>query len=259
VTSTTSTCPYCYGDIPSAALACRHCGRDVSLLRKLLTEIEELKSENETLKISLGNFEKTEDSSSQQLIPEQLTASQTEPTRKSWPLWTAGGFTVLLLGLMHWVLFFLYDTPVVVFRIVTFCIPIALGIWAGSHGRSFWLFELVQVLVIGIISVFSMLSITHLIDVVPLWPQNLRDWRETIEYSISISLALLTGLLARSAYERWKLRKSVDSKLFLLQRDEKGHLKLEKLTSDLQQFIAAVAPLASGAMAVYSALKSLLG
>ncbi len=256
---TTTPCPYCLGDIPSQALACRHCGRDVSLLLKLLAEIEELKVANATLNSSLGHLDKPEDSSPADLISDPLSSPPIEHKHTAWPLWLAGVLTVISLAFLHWLLFFIYDTPVVVFRIITFCVPIALGLWAASRGRTFWLYEFAQVLVIGMVSVYAMLHITHHLDNVPLWPQNLRDWRETIEYSLSISLALLTGLLAWRAHARWNQAKGVGSKMFLLQRDEKGHLKLEQLTTDVQQLISTVAPVVSGGMAVYSALKSLLG
>jgi hypothetical protein len=258
VTTSTASCPYCLSDIPSTALVCRHCGRDVSLFRTLLTEIEQLKLENQSLKISLENFEKLGGSSLPDLISDQQISNSAVQHHSTWPLWTAGGLTVMVLALLHWFLFFVYDTPVVVFRVVTFCVPIALGFWAGSRGRSFWLYEWSLALMTGMLSVCAMLYITHYIDEVPLWPQNLRDWRETVEYSVSIALALLTGLLAWGAYERWRRTQANGGTLFLLQRDDKGRLKLEQLTSDVQHLIATIAPLVSGATAVYSALKSLL-
>ena len=255
---TTIPCAYCLSEIPSQALVCRHCARDVSLFKTLQAEIAKLENDNQTLRLSLENFEKLEGQTLEEILPRTASESSTEKSPKSWPIWLSGLITIFILGGLHWTLFFLYDTPVVVFRVVTFCIPILLGFLAGSLGRSFWLHEWAVALITGIASVYMMLSITHHIDEVPLWPQNLRDWRETIEYSLSISLALLTGLLTWGAYEKWKITQLSGKALFLLQRDEKGRLKLEQLTSDVQHLIATLAPIFSGAMAVYSALKSLL-
>jgi hypothetical protein len=253
-----TSCPYCLSDIPSQALVCRQCTRDVSLFKTLQAEITKLKNDNQSLKRSLENFEKLEGQTLDQILPGPFPASATEQLPKNWPIWLAGFITVFILGCLHWMLFFLYDTPVVVFRVTTFCIPVLLGFMAGSLGRSFWLHEWSVALIAGIASVVLMLNITHHIDEVPLWPQNLRDWRETIEYSLSISLALLTGLLSWGAYEKWRHTQLTGNVLFLLQRDEQGRLKLEQLTSNIQHLIATVAPIFSGAMAVYSALKSLL-
>ena len=258
MSSPSTSCPYCLSDIPSLALVCRHCARDVSLFKTLQAEIARLESDNQSLKLSLENFEKLEGQTLDQILPSVAPDVTPEKLPKVWPIWLGGLITVVVLGCLHWTLFFLYDTPVVVFRVVTFCIPVILGFMAGSIGRGFWLYEWFVALITGVVSVYLMLNITHHIDDVPLWPQNLRDWRETIEYSLSISLALLTGLLSWGAYEKWRRTQLTGKALFLLQRDGQGRLKLEQLTSDIQHLIATVAPIFSGAMAVYSALKSLL-
>ena len=256
--SSITSCPYCLSDISAQALVCRHCARDVSLFKTLQAEIARLENDNQALKLSLENFEKLEGQTLDQILPSPPSDVAPPQLSKTWPIWLSGLVTVFVLGCLHWTLFFLYDTPVVVFRVVTFCIPVLLGFMAGSIGRSFWIHEWFVALITGIASVYLMLNITHHIDGVPLWPQNLRDWRETIEYSLSISLALLTGLLSWGAYDKWRRTQLTGKALFLLQRDEHGRLKLEQLTSDIQHLMATVAPIFSGAMAVYSALKSLL-
>jgi len=258
VVDTTAACPYCLSDISSQALVCRHCSRDVSLFRTLLDEIDRLKNENLTQKNSLEAFQNLQADSLLEVVPAQQETAPSPRLQRAWPLWGAGVLTVLTLGCLHWLLFFVYDTPVVVFRIVTFCVPVALGFWAGSQSRCFWLYQLGIALVTGVASVFVMLSITHQIDQVPLWPQDFREWRETIEYLLSIALALLTGFWAWSASARWKRTRPNGGTLFLLQRDEKGRLKLEQLSSDVQLLIATLAPFVSGVMAVYAAVKSFL-
>ena len=259
VVDTTAACPYCLSDISSQALVCRHCSRDVSLFRTLLDEIDRLKNENLTQKISLEAFQNLQTGSLLEVLPAQQEPAPSPRLQRAWPIWGAGVLTILTLGCLHWLLFFVYDTPVVVFRIVTFCVPVALGFWAGSQSRCFWLYQLGIALVTGVASVFVMLSITHQIDQVPLWPQDFREWRETVEYLLSIALALLTGFWAWSASARWKRTRPNGGTLFLLQRDEKGRLKLEQLSSDVQLLIATLAPFVSGVMAVYAAVKSLLG
>jgi hypothetical protein len=258
VVDATAACPYCLSDIPSQALVCRHCSRDVSLFRTLLDEIDRLKNENLTQKNSLEAFQNLHGGSLLEVVPAQQETAPSPRLQRAWPLWGAGVLTVLTLGCLHWLLFFVYDTPVVVFRIVTFCVPVALGFWAGSQSRYFWLYQVCIAMLTGIASVFVMLSITHQIDQVPLWPQDFREWRETVEYLLSIALALLTGFWAWSASARWKRTRPNGGTLFLLQRDEKGRLKLEQLSSDVQLLIATLAPFVSGVMAVYAAVKSFL-
>jgi hypothetical protein len=237
---------------------CRHCTRDVSVFRALLDELQTLRQENLALQSSRSN---SANAGGSEAVPcaEAAPAPNTGPPRRTWPVGVAALATVLMLGVLHWVLFFLYDTPVVAFRILTFFVPIGAGIWAARAGRSFWLSEWAISLLAGITSVVLMLHITHLVDGVPLWPQDLRDWRETVEYATSISLAMITGLLAQQAYVRWQLAQQSEATLFKWQRDGQGRLKLEKLTSDVQDLVSTLAPVVSGVMAVYSALKSLWG
>ena len=46
---------------------------------------------------------------------------------------------------------------------------------------------------IGLLGVAGMLAVVAYTDNVPILPDNFVDWRETIEYSISIALANVTG------------------------------------------------------------------
>lgn len=251
-------CPYCLSDIPSQALVCRHCSRDVSLFQKLLADIEALRVENRSLQASLEAAEKIQN---EPVLPaKQPPAPSESPPLPSTtrPLWVAAFWSVLLLGLLHWILFFLYDTPVLVFRLVTIVVPVLLGFWAAGRGRCFWLYQWGIALLASGASVLLMLSITHHIDAVPLWPQNLREWRETLEYLLSIALAMVTGVLVRQAAECWRQNQRTQARWFILQRDDQGRLRLEQLTAEVQNLVTALAPIFSGVMAVYAALKSFL-
>lgn len=62
-----------------------------------------------------------------------------------------------------------------------------MGLWIGFRGA------LVLGTTTAILSVFGMLAVVGYIDRVPVLPQSLRDWRETIEYALSIALSYGTG------------------------------------------------------------------
>ena len=50
-------------------------------------------------------------------------------------------------------------------------------------------------LIVGVVAVAGMTAIIGYIDEIPVMPQNAQEWRETIEYATSITLATLTGYL----------------------------------------------------------------
>ena len=270
----TVACPYCLGDIAPQALACRHCTRDLSLFQPLIRQLQaqgmrldQMQAQLEHLTQSLALVQQTPAHS--QLL--QAVAGIDTPVQAPPPsvaanagLWLAPVLTVGVLSLAHWVFLFVYDTPVLYFRVITFFVPVLLGLWAGlGRARAGWLNAMLAVLA-GVCSVASMLWITHWIDGVAWLPQDLREWRETVEYAFSIMLAFYTGHLAVSTYTRWKSTQANSAGvktgvLLLLQKDESGKLKLEQLSSNLVQLATSLAPIFSGAMALYSALKSVLG
>ncbi len=270
----TISCPYCLGDIAPQALACRHCTRDVSLFQPLIRQLQAQGLRLERLQSQLDHLNQSFAQMQQAPVHGQLlqaAASMDIPAQATPPglaanagLWLAPVLTVGLLSLAHWVFLFVYDTPVLYFRVVTFFVPVLLGLWAGQgRVRPGWLYAVLALLA-GICSVASMLWISHWIDGVAWLPQDMREWRETVEYAFSIMLAFFTGHLAVSTYQRWKLTQANSAGvktgvLLLLQRDASGKLKLEQLSSNLVQLATSLAPIFSGAMALYSGLKSVLG
>jgi hypothetical protein len=274
VSETTVSCPYCLGDIAPQALACRHCTRDLSLFKPLMGQLQAqgarldaMQAQLDSLAQSLAQVQQAPAHS--QIL--QAVASIDTPVQAPPPgfaanagLWLAPLLTVGVLSLAHWVFLFVYDTPVLYFRVITFFVPVLLGLWAGQgRVRPGWVYALLAVLA-GVCSVASMLWITHAIDGVAWLPQDLREWRETVEYAFSIMLAFFTGHLAISTYSRWKLTRANNGGvktgvLLLLQKDENGKLKLEQLSSSLVELATSLAPIFSGAMALYSGLKSVLG
>jgi len=274
VSETTVSCPYCLGDIAPQALACRHCTRDLSLFKPLMGQLlaqgarlDAMQAQLDSLAQSLAQVQQAPAHS--QIL--QAVASIDTPVQAPPPgfaanagLWLAPLLTVGVLSLAHWVFLFVYDTPVLYFRVITFFVPVLLGLWAGQgRVRPGWVYALLAVLA-GVCSVASMLWITHAIDGVAWLPQDLREWRETVEYAFSIMLAFFTGHLAISTYSRWKLTRANNGGvktgvLLLLQKDENGKLKLEQLSSSLVELATSLAPIFSGAMALYSGLKSVLG
>jgi hypothetical protein len=105
-----------------------------------------------------------------------------------------------------------------------------------------------------------MLSITAYIDAVPLWPNNARDWRETLEYTAAIGLAFYTGYLMSRWVALWSQKQNnIINLRVLLERDDKGQFKIAEISNQVQSLITAAAPLVSAGVALYSGLKAFTG
>jgi len=276
VSTTTVPCPYCLGDIAPQAQACKHCTRDLSLFKPILQHVHALEERLTQTQQEMAHLAAALEQIQDTLLNKALAhaASETDssaPVADAAPagsgqerLWLAPVVTVAALSIAHWVLLFILDTPLVFFRVMTFFIPVLMGLWAAKGiSARFWVFGLMGA-VIGVASVTSMLWVSHYIDSVPWAPQDLREWRETLEYGLSITLAFLTGYLVVNGFARCQAHKAKGSPvktrvLLLFQRDASGKLKIKQISENLIQIATTLAPAVSGAVGLYSAVKSVLG
>jgi hypothetical protein len=165
-----------------------------------------------------------------------------------------------LLDLLHWILLFIYDTNLLVLRVITVVIPMVVGLIVFRKIRIHWLISLMGALFLGVLSVFGMLAITTAIDGVPLLPESIREWREVGEYCFAISCSFITGLLI----ENWRVahqintRKNISLSL-LIERDETGKFKAPEWTGQIESMFTAAAPFISAGTAILSGVKVFVG
>lgn len=252
-------CPFCQNPVLPKAYVCGHCGRDLVPWLSLLTQLDRQSQKIERLEKALGLPPGDSTGPTQVQAPAQVDLPDPPPV-----LWHAQRLlmgailTGMALFLAHWLLLFVYDAPALLLRVVTMLAPLGVALALNARGDVDWRSNLLAALILSIGSVAGMLAITAWIDDVAWLPTSKRDWIETFEYAVSIKLAWVTGHLVGLALNKGQ-RLMHDKRQ--LTRSSLGQVapRISDVSEQLQKLAAAAAPVASGLVAAYSGLKSLMG
>jgi hypothetical protein len=174
-------CPFCAESVKEEAIVCRHCSRDLRVARPIMLEIHAIVSELDRLQRELGG------------VNAKLARARF-PLRH---LVSDFAFYVLvpvvLLVVVHIVVTIVLDVTPLYLRLASVLIPLPFGValhelrkigYRGAIGIGF---------LTGTVAVACMLVVTGLNDKVAIVPDSWLDWREAIEYIVSIALAFGTG------------------------------------------------------------------
>jgi hypothetical protein len=108
-----------------------------------------------------------------------------------------GGIYVLLPSLLllaaHVLVTVTLNVSPLYLRIASVLIPMPFGMAAFALNKIGYRGAFGLGLLTAIVSVTGMLAIVAYIDGAPMIPDSWREWRETVEYGLSIALAFLTG------------------------------------------------------------------
>jgi len=275
-------CPYCVSEIADEALACPRCAHDLYLFKPLLAKIEELEKtvKEQSRALAAGSTERIAaleqelaamKAAQADLVPMEveIAAPRAAPKESSADYYVAllkvlVPALVLLLA-AHGVLLFMYDVKPLYLRVATIIIPMPFGFLLAMHHPGRLGTSAAAGFATAILAVLGMLTITATIDKVPLLPHEAREWRETLEYVLSIGLAFTTGFMAGEFLPalRQQQQKPPNRVVLLISkamvRDDEGQLGIVKAYQRVDKLVKTATPAITGAASFYAGIKSFLG
>lgn len=255
-------CPYCTSNVDETALACPYCTRDLQLVKRLLERIEDL--ERRLAEAGLPDVDLPAAETPDGLQVAEEDGWQTPPPRYL-PSLLATLFPALaLLVAAHGVLLFLFDVNPLYLRLTSMLIPAPFGFALFRRYPGQLRLSALAGFGMACVAVWGMSTVTALIDHVPVWPQDVREAREVLEYALSIGLAFLTGLLLGLAVHRQRRGRQQSGLIvrlltLLFVKDTRGQSGIERLHRQVQPIINIVTPLVTALASLYTGIKVLLG
>ena len=259
-------CPYCLSEVSEEAYVCKTCSRDLYLFKPLMAKVADLESQlaavpsPELYELRIAELE-------------QLLDEQNQRLEKKSPFQWISDIAVylliplLLLLLAHWLIVVVYDTKMLYLRIISMVLPLPFA-YALFNKSAYKLFPwFIGVIFLAISSVIGMSWITSLVDKTPIWPQNLFEWKEVLEYSASIAFSFLTGMLlgrvsylAKQRARRAGLVSSMMKVASLNLKDGGASIKnVHGLMKALQEYGGTIVALGTTAVSIYTGLKGIIG
>src|ERR1700730_12869169 len=179
-------CPFCTETIKDEALACKHCSRDLRVVRPVLLEIQDIVAELDRLR-------------------RELDRAGARLQRTKHPIRYSALLTALyvvapavLLVAAHIVVTIVLNVTPLYLRLASIIIPLPFGLAIHTREKIRIRGPLLVGTVTAILAILCMLTVTGVNDDVPIIPGPWIEWREAIEYAVSIALAFVTGTILGS-------------------------------------------------------------
>jgi hypothetical protein len=251
-------CPFCVETIRDEALVCKNCTRDLSLVRPVIFEIQEIIAELDVLQRELNRAHA------------RLAMVET-PGR--FLLVNATAFVLLpsiLLVAAHFFVTVAFDISPIYLRIASVLIPLPFGFMTAIAKNVGFRSAIAFGIATAAVCIPCMLAVTAYVDGVDVLPSNWREWREALEYGSSIALAFGAGnLLAMLIFQ--VLPRTISAKgkpnaaaykFARLLGEHVGEQALRRRARLIQDVLRTVGPLigffATAAGSIYTGLKGFL-
>jgi hypothetical protein len=174
-------CPFCIETIKDESLVCKHCTRDLMLVRPVIFEIQQMIAELDGLQRELDRTRT------------RLAMAET-PGR--FVLGHAAAFVLFpsaILVAAHFLITVALDVSPIYLRVSSVLIPLPFGFALAVLKNIGFRGALAVGVATAAFSIPGMLAVTAYVDGIDLSPSNWREWREVLEYGTSIALAFGAG------------------------------------------------------------------
>jgi hypothetical protein len=248
-------CPYCLSDIDSEAYVCKVCTKDLYLFKPLIQKVSDLEE-----KLSNVSDREVLESRISELQEELIYKKELEAEGIVGIFLKISKFLflpLLILLMAHAVIIVVYDLKLIYLRLASILIPMPFAFFLFQKKKNPVFPWFLGSLVLAFITVIGMSAITSLVDKTPVMPQSMIEWKEFIEYSLSITFSFLTGILLGtiSFFKRSKHKIDINPMLkALLDLIVNKKLSPEALQELLQKSIKYVS-LATTLLSVYTGLR----
>lgn len=174
-------CPFCAETVKDEATVCKHCSRDLRLVRPVVLEVQEIAAELDKLRRELDHVNARLD-------------------RIKNPVRTVIIYAIIYilvptvaLVAAHVVVTIILNVNALYLRLASVVIPLPFGLAIYALHRVGFRGTVAVGFLTASLSILCMLTVTGLNDRVPILPASWVEWREVIEYTLSIVLAFGTG------------------------------------------------------------------